>query len=77
MNRIKWDEDTVKGEDTKVNKCQLVWQGMSKQRDFPDFKYKAMKTEEMVREFFKRHNCQHYFDVCLSGVVLEAVNTDD
>lgn len=77
MSRVKWDEDMVKDKEDTPNKCILVWEGMVKERAFPDFKYKPMKTEEMVREFFKKYSVQHYWDAALSGTVLEAVIADD
>lgn len=78
LTRVKWDEDMVRDKEDTPNKCVLVWEGMVKERAFPDFKYKPLKTEEMVREFFRKHGVQHYWDSALSGTVLEAcVNADD
>lgn len=73
LHRIKWDEDMVKDKDDVLNKCVLVWEGMTKERTFQDFKFKALKTEEQVREYFKKHNVQQYWDLALSGTVLETV----
>jgi len=73
LHRIKWDEDMVKDKDGVPNKCVLVWEGTTKERTFQDFKFKALKTEEQVREYFKKHNVQHYWDLALSGTVLETV----
>ncbi|CAL8125507.1 unnamed protein product [Orchesella dallaii] len=73
LSRIKWEEDMVKDKEDVPNKCVLVWEGMTKERRFGDFKFKALKTEEMVREYFKKHNVQQYWDLAISGTVLETV----
>jgi U4/U6 small nuclear ribonucleoprotein PRP3 len=73
LTRIKWDEDMVKDKEDTLNKCVLVWEGMVKERNFSDFKFKMMKTEESVRDYFKKHGVQHYWDSALSGTVLESV----
>lgn len=73
LNRIKWDEDMVSDKEDVPNKCVLVWEGMTKERNFSDFKFKAIKTEELVRDYFKKHQVQHYWDLALSGTVLETV----
>ncbi len=73
LTRIKWDEDMVKDKDDVLNKCVLVWEGMTKERNFSDFKFKALKTEEQVREYFQKHRVQQYWDLALSGTVLETV----
>lgn len=73
MHRIKWSEDPVKDRDDVMNKCVLVWEGLVKKRSFNDLKFKMFKTEEMVREYFKKYGVQHYWDLVLSGTVLESI----
>ncbi|PNF24141.1 U4/U6 small nuclear ribonucleoprotein Prp3 [Cryptotermes secundus] len=77
LNRIKWEEDTVKDSDgnESVNKCFLVWEGTVKQRNFGDMKFKVCPTEKLAREHFKKHGVEQYWDLAYSGAVLEA--TDD
>ncbi|KAI5644146.1 pre-mRNA processing factor 3 (PRP3) domain-containing protein [Phthorimaea operculella] len=72
LNRIKWEEDTVKDTDgTEVpNSCQLVWEGINKQRNFGDIKFKVMPTEKQAREHFQKYNVEHYWDLAYSGAVL-------
>ena len=73
MNRIKWSEDMVKGKEDTPNKIVLVWEGMTKQRIFQEVKFKIVQTEEQARDYFKKLGVQHYWDLALSGTVLEAV----
>jgi U4/U6 small nuclear ribonucleoprotein PRP3 len=80
MSRIKWEEDLVKndGTDDKEtnNSCKLVWEGKIPRRNFGEIKFKAFNTEKLVREFFQKHHCEHYWDLAFSGAVLEA-SVDD
>ncbi|XP_022908183.1 U4/U6 small nuclear ribonucleoprotein Prp3 [Onthophagus taurus] len=73
LHRIKWEEDTVKDPDGNEvpNKCTLVWEGTSKQRNFGEIKFKVVPTERMAREHFKKHKVEHYWDLAYSGAVLE------
>ncbi|XP_066248608.1 U4/U6 small nuclear ribonucleoprotein Prp3 [Euwallacea similis] len=73
MNRIKWEEDMVKDPDGNdvPNKCVLVWQGTTKQRNFGEVKFKVCPTERLAREHFKKHRVEHYWDLAYSGAVLE------
>jgi U4/U6 small nuclear ribonucleoprotein PRP3 len=73
MSRIKWSEDHVKGKEDVMNKVVLVWEGTTKQRAFQDMKFKIVQTEEQAREYFKKHGVQHFWDLALSGTVLETV----
>ncbi|CAO1341219.1 unnamed protein product [Diamesa tonsa] len=82
--RIKWEEDLVKcseagiadGERDTPNSCTIVWQGKIPRRNFGEIKFKGFTMEKMVREFFQKHHCEHYWDLAYSGAVLEA-STDD
>ncbi|KRT81839.1 hypothetical protein AMK59_5102 [Oryctes borbonicus] len=73
LHRVKWEEDTVKDPDGNEvpNKCVLVWEGTSKQRNFGELKFKVVPTEKMAREHFKKHKVEHYWDLAYSGAVLE------
>ncbi|CAG7674038.1 unnamed protein product [Allacma fusca] len=73
MNRIKWSVDNVKGKEDTPNKVVMVWEGTTKQRAFQDMKFKIVQTEEQAREYFKKHGVQHFWDLALSGTVLENV----
>ncbi|XP_067012586.1 U4/U6 small nuclear ribonucleoprotein Prp3 isoform X2 [Anabrus simplex] len=77
LNRIKWEEDTVKDNDGNEvpNKCYLVWEGMTKQRNFGEMKFKVCPSEKLAREHFKKHGVEQYWDLAYSGAVLEV--TDD
>lgn len=79
MNRIKWEEDMVKtsemtpeGEKEVPNSCKIVWEGKVPRRCFGEIKFKFFTMEKMVREFFQKHHCEHYWDLAYSGAVLEA-----
>lgn len=79
MHRIKWEEDMVKcseataeGEKEVPNYCKLVWQGKVPKRNFGEIKFKFFTMEKLVREFFQKHHCEHYWDLSYSGAVLEA-----
>lgn len=73
LNRVKWEEDIVKDPDGREvpNKCVLVWEGTSKQRNFGEMKFKVCPTEKLAREHFKKHKVEHYWDLAYSGAVLE------
>lgn len=74
LQRIKWDEDMVKNADgvEVPNSCVLVWEGMSQRRHFGEIKLKGFPMEKMAREFFQKHQVEHYWDLAYSGAVLEA-----
>lgn len=74
LHRVKWDEDTVKDVDGNdvPNSCVLVWEGTSQRRHFGEVKYKSFPMEKMAREFFQKHQVEHYWDLAYSGAVLEA-----
>lgn len=79
MHRIKWEEDlikcseaTVDGEKEVPNSCKLVWDGKVPRRCFGEIKFKFFTMEKLVREFFQKHHCEHYWDLAYSGAVLEA-----
>ncbi|XP_064545165.1 U4/U6 small nuclear ribonucleoprotein Prp3 isoform X2 [Drosophila montana] len=74
LHRIKWEEDVVKGNDGQdvANSCVLVWEGTSQRRHFGEIKFKIFPMEKMAREFFQKHQVEHYWDLAYSGAVLEA-----
>ncbi|GLV44248.1 Precursor RNA processing 3 [Carabus blaptoides fortunei] len=73
LNRVKWEEDMVKDPDGNQvpNKCVLVWEGTTKQRNFGEIKFKVCPMEKMAREHFRKHKVEHYWDLAYSGAVLE------
>ena len=77
LRRIKWNEDKYTDKDgTELeNKAELVWEGMTKQRNFGDMKSKLCPTEGFAREHFKKAGCEHYWDHAYSTAVL--ANSDD
>ena len=75
LTRIKWEEETLKdkeGQDID-NKCVLVWEGETKERQFGDMKFKQCPTESFAREFFKNAGVEHYWDLAYSGAVLDNI----
>lgn len=74
LTRIKWEEDLVKHPDGQEvpNSCVLVWEGTSQRRHFGEIKFKVFPMEKMAREFFQKHQVEHYWDLAYSGAVLEA-----
>jgi len=77
LKRIKWSEDSYTDkESTELsNKCELVWEGQTKQRNFGDIKFKLCPTEGFAREHFKKAGCEHYWDHAYSTAVL--ASSDD
>jgi len=73
MNRIKWDEDMVKDKKDIPNKCVLVWEGTTKERSFSEVKFKFVQNDEQAREYLKKHGVEHFWDLALSGTVMESV----
>ncbi|XKL59109.1 hypothetical protein PGB90_000125 [Kerria lacca] len=73
LNRIKWEEDKIKTKDGEEvpNKCILVWEGMSKQRNFGEVKFKACATEKLAREQLKKHGVEQYWDLAYSKTILD------
>ncbi|XP_049883154.1 U4/U6 small nuclear ribonucleoprotein Prp3 [Pectinophora gossypiella] len=78
LNRIKWEDDTVKDADGSEvpNSCQLVWEGVVKQRAFGEIKFKVIPTEKQCREHFQKHHVEHYWDLAYSGAVLGSAVED-
>ncbi|XP_063836829.1 U4/U6 small nuclear ribonucleoprotein Prp3 [Ostrinia nubilalis] len=74
LHRIKWEDDLVKdAEGNEVpNSCQLVWEGVTKQRSFGEIKFKVLPTEKQAREALQQHGAEHYWDLAYSGAVLAA-----
>lgn len=71
LNRIKWSEDTLEGEADTENKCDLVWEGLTKNRSFNDFKIKISPNESFARGLFKNHGVEQYWDLSFSMSVLQ------
>ncbi|KAJ8036226.1 U4/U6 small nuclear ribonucleoprotein Prp3 [Holothuria leucospilota] len=65
------DEDSDEEGETKSKKCVLVWEGMTKERHFGEIRFKQCPTESIARELFKKHNVEHYWDLCHSQAILE------
>ena len=56
QNRIKWTEN---------NKCQLVWEGVQKQRSFNRWRVIDMKSEAEGRLILAERGMEHYWDLAL------------
>lgn len=90
MHRIKWEEDSAKGKDSKekkaskeereesggVNRCALVWEGQVRDRSFGDMKFKLCPAETFAREHFKKHGVEHYWDLAYTQSIIEASTTE-
>eukprot|EP00042_Codosiga_hollandica_P048703 m.549706 g.549706 ORF g.549706 m.549706 type:complete len:547 (-) comp57726_c0_seq4:126-1766(-) len=82
LNRIKWDdlnqedvEDEEADADTTApkgpNKCLLMWEGLSKKREFDKFELKVMRSDLMARDYLSKFHCAHHWDLALSQAILE------
>ena len=82
LRRIHWKEDLKKrsmltndektSEALKTNKCDLVWEGVVKYRSFPQLKPKMFQSVSLVREYLKRLNVEHYWDLAHAEAVLDS-----
>ncbi|XP_071787847.1 U4/U6 small nuclear ribonucleoprotein Prp3-like [Asterias amurensis] len=82
MHRIKWGKDKKRGDidsddsdnesETKANECTIVWQGLVKQRNFSELKFKQCVTESMAREQFRKHGVEHYWGLAHGQRIMEA-----
>jgi len=68
LHRIKWAEDTIEYEDG--NSCDLVWEGETSTAGFGEMSFKVCATENLAREFFKDHKCEHYWDLAHSKATI-------
>jgi len=68
MHRIKWADDTIEYEDG--NSCSLVWEGETQEAHFGQILFKVCATENLAREFFKEHKCEHYWDLAHSKATI-------
>ncbi|CAG0891232.1 unnamed protein product [Cyprideis torosa] len=71
MRRIKWPS-AVEGAAPGSSGCQLMWEGVVPNRNFGPMQFKTCPTEQMAREYFRRHGVEHYWDLAYSQSVLEA-----
>jgi U4/U6 small nuclear ribonucleoprotein PRP3 len=60
-----------------MNKCVLVWEGVTKERSFGEMQFKFCPTESFARDFFKKRGVEHYWDLAYSGTILEAAEDND
>jgi U4/U6 small nuclear ribonucleoprotein PRP3 len=76
LSRIKWHEDEVSKDGTETgekvpNRCDLVWEGMAKNRSFGEIKFKIAPNESFARELFKNHSVEQYWHLSFSMTLLE------
>ena len=78
LNRIKWDEETFSRKDGEElpNKCTLVWEGQTKERNFTELSNKQCPSESFARDFFKNHGVDHYWDLAYSSAVKDETEAD-
>ncbi|KAJ3023575.1 hypothetical protein HKX48_002448 [Thoreauomyces humboldtii] len=77
LKRIDWTNDGVEDEAAEEeeearraagagpkepNRCDLVWEGDVKERNFKFFRFKTVPTETAVREFLEKMRAVHYWD---------------
>ncbi|XP_075240332.1 U4/U6 small nuclear ribonucleoprotein Prp3-like isoform X1 [Convolutriloba macropyga] len=82
LRRIQWKEDLKKrsiltndektSEALRKNKCDLVWEGVTKYRSFPQLKPKMFQSVSLVRDFLKRLNVEHYWELAHAESVLDS-----
>uniref|UniRef100_A0AC34F7S9 U4/U6 small nuclear ribonucleoprotein Prp3 n=1 Tax=Panagrolaimus sp. ES5 TaxID=591445 RepID=A0AC34F7S9_9BILA len=60
------DENAAKN----FNECQLVWEGIVRNRAFNDFRVHLLQSPKQVREFLEKHGVSHYWDHAYSTSVL-------
>ena len=82
MRRIQWKEDLKKrsiltsdekvSEALKTNKCDFVWEGVVKYRSFPQLKPKIFQNVSLVRDYLKKLNVEHYWDLAHAEAVLDS-----
>lgn len=78
LNRIKWSElnsrkkeENTNDEPKEKNTCHLVWEGMVKSRAYGPMIFKTCPTATFAREYFKKVNCEHYWDIAQTDAILE------
>lgn len=85
LNRIKWSEIVSKKhvEETETNssgvkeknQCALVWEGQIKSRSFGTIIFKMCPTTTFARDYFKKYNCEHYWDIAQTDVILQMADS--
>uniref|UniRef100_A0A914VTI5 Small nuclear ribonucleoprotein Prp3 C-terminal domain-containing protein n=1 Tax=Plectus sambesii TaxID=2011161 RepID=A0A914VTI5_9BILA len=77
LNRIKWEDEIIgqkkdadKNAEGERNRCDLVWEGLVKKRNFGEVRCKIVTLEKQARELLDKHNVAHYWDMAYSGAVL-------
>jgi U4/U6 small nuclear ribonucleoprotein PRP3 len=77
LRRIKWEQQRKgrsrdEDRDSKeVNKCDLIWEGTNKERNFIDWKIKQVAAEVFARDHLKKYGVEHYWDLALSQSIVE------
>jgi len=77
LNRIKWSELTGKKKEEnpevekEKNSCSLVWEGMVKNRAYGPMVFKTCPTATFAREYFKKANNEHLWDIAQTNAILE------
>lgn len=53
------------------NVFKILFQGMSKQRNFGEIKFKVCASEKLAREQLKKHGVEHYWDLAYSDLIMD------
>ena len=70
--RISPPSDEKVSEALRTNKCDFVWEGIVKYRSFPQLKPKIFQNVSLVRDYLKRLNVEHYWDLAHAEAVLDS-----
>uniref|UniRef100_A0A0N5AQE5 U4/U6 small nuclear ribonucleoprotein Prp3 n=1 Tax=Syphacia muris TaxID=451379 RepID=A0A0N5AQE5_9BILA len=78
LNRIKWADEIIGEKKDNVdkdavgerNQCTLVWEGLTKRRNFGDVKCMTATLEKQARELLEKHDVAHYWDLAYSTTLL-------
>ncbi|VDM42117.1 unnamed protein product [Toxocara canis] len=79
LNRIKWADEIIgqkkEAEDKDApgerNQCFLVWEGVTKKRNFGEVKCISATLEKQARELLEKHEVAHYWDLAYSTSLLK------
>ena len=52
-------------------RCQLVWEGIVKEKNFPDWSIKSFSTSQLAREYLRRHHVEQYWDLAMAEAIIE------
>uniref|UniRef100_A0A915ARM2 U4/U6 small nuclear ribonucleoprotein Prp3 n=1 Tax=Parascaris univalens TaxID=6257 RepID=A0A915ARM2_PARUN len=79
LNRIKWADEIIgqkkEAEDKDTpgerNQCVLVWEGVTKKRNFGEVRCISATLDKQAREILEKHEVEHYWDLAYSTSLLK------